>query len=79
MEENRNNVTLEVQVGRRVKALRVLRGYSQRDLAIACGLSNQTLSNIECGKSDFRLSTLRAIENVLQQRLLTIPKEDIFL
>lgn len=79
MEENRNNVTLEVQVGRRVKALRVLRGYSQRDLAIACGLSNQTLSNIECGKSDSRLSTLRAIENVLQQRLLTIPKEDIFL
>lgn len=79
MEEKKNNATLEVRLGRRVKALRVLRGLSQKELAVACGLSNQTLSNIECGKSDFRMSTLKAIENVLQQRLLTIPKEDIFL
>ena len=77
--EEKKKATLEVQLGRRVKALRVLRGLSQKELAVACGLSNQTLSNIECGKSDFRMSTLKAIENVLQQQLLTIPKEDIFL
>ena len=71
-------LSFEVLLGRRIKAVRALRGISQRQLAEKCGISNQTLSNIECGKSDFRLSSLKAIEGVLNYSLLKISHDDIF-
>lgn len=40
-------------------------------------MSNQTLSNIECGKSDFRIGTLKVIEEVWQCTLILIQNEDL--
>lgn len=71
-------MTLEQRLGRRIKAMRALRGISQHELADACHMSNQTISNIENGKSDFRIGTLREIEKVLNCTLLLVPNEDIF-
>lgn len=77
--QKKENATMSVEqrLARRIKAIRVLRGYTQRELADLCGMSNQTLSNIECGKSDFRIGTLKVIEEVLQCTLILIPNEDL--
>lgn len=71
-------MSIEMRLARRIKAIRVLRGYTQKELAAKCGMSNQTLSNIEGGKSDFRIGTLKVIEEVLQCTLILVPNEDIF-
>lgn len=77
--QKKENATMsvELRLARRIKAIRVLRGYTQRELADLCGMSNQTLSNIECGKSDFRIGTLKVIEEVLECTLILIPNEDL--
>ena len=74
-----NDSGIEMRLARRIKAVRAYKGLTQKELADACGISNQTLSNIECGKTDFRIGTLKIIEEVLQTTLLTIPNEDIYL
>lgn len=66
------------KLGRRIKAHRALQGISQKDLANRCNISTQTLSNLELGKSDFRISTVLMVEEVLNCRLLGIPEENIF-
>ena len=70
-------MSVEMRLARRIKAIRILRGYKQKELADLCGMSSQTLSNIECGKSDFRIGTLKTIEEVLQCTLILIPNEDL--
>lgn len=77
--QKKENATMsvELRLARRVKAIRVLRGYTQKELAEKCGMSSQTLSNIECGKSDFRIGTLKVIEEVLECTLILIPNEDL--
>lgn len=74
-----NESSIEMRLARRIKAVRAYKGITQKELAEACGISNQTLSNIECGKTDFRIGTLKIIEEVLQTTLLTIPNEEIYL
>ena len=70
-------MSVEVRLARRIKAIRTLRGLSQKELADKCGMSTQTLSNIECGKSDFRIGTLHEIERALECTLLLVPNEDL--
>lgn len=67
-----------VKLGRRIKAHRALHGISQKELAEKCGISSQTLSNLELGKNDFRISTVLIVEEVLKCRLLYVPEENIF-
>lgn len=74
-----NESSIEMRLARRIKAVRAYKGITQKELAEACGISNQTLSNIEYGKTDFRIGTLKIIEEVLQTTLLTIPNEEIYL
>lgn len=68
---------LAVRIGRRVKAIRVLRGYTQKELAELCNMSNQTLSNIETGKGIFNFTSIEKIERVLACTLILIPNEDL--
>ena len=75
---NEGSLTLEQRIGRRIKAIRVLRGITQKELADAAGMSNQTISYIEQGKSDFRIGTLKEIEKVLKCTLVLIPNEDLY-
>lgn len=75
---NEDSLTLEQRIGRRIKAIRVLRGITQKELADATGMSNQTISYIEQGKSDFRIGTLKEIEKVLKCTLVLIPNEDLY-
>lgn len=65
------------RIGRRIVALRTLRNISQARLAKKCGISNRTLSDIENGKTDFRISIIAKIEDVLGATLFLVPNEDI--
>ena len=69
-------MSTEQRIGRRLKAIRILRGFSQKALADACGYSNATICNIERG-GDYKISTLHKIEEVLQATLIFIPNEDL--
>lgn len=66
----------EQRIARRVKAIRIERGLTQKELADRCGYSNTTISNIEQGR-DYKVSTLRKIEEVLQCTLIVVPNEDL--
>lgn len=68
---------LHERIGRRVKAMRVLRGVTQAQLAEKTGMSTQTLSNLELGKVNCRLDTLRAVETALECTLILVPNEDL--
>lgn len=65
------------RIGRRIVAIRALRGITQTQLAKECGISNRTLSDIENGKTDFRISIIAKIEDVLGATLILVPNEDI--
>lgn len=69
-------ISTEQRIGRRLKAIRILRGFSQKALADACSYSNTTVCNIERG-GDCKLSTLREIEKVLKCTLILVPNEDL--
>ena len=56
--------TLE-QIRINIKAHRIKQRYSQQALADRCGLSKQTISNIETGRNQPTASTVIAISNVL--------------
>lgn len=71
------SVPIEVRIGRRIKAIRMLRDMKQTELAEKTGMSTQTLSRLENGQTDFHLSTIKAIEEVLKCTLLLIPNEDL--
>ena len=65
------------RIGRRIVAIRALRNKTQAQLAKECGISKHTLSDIENGKTDFRISIIAKIENVLGATLVLVPNEDI--
>lgn len=70
------DLTTEQRIARRLKAIRIIRGMTQKELADACGYSNATICNIEKG-GDYKISTLHKIEEVLKCTLLLIPNEDL--
>lgn len=69
-------MSTEQRIARRLKAIRILRGMTQKELADACGYSNTTICNIERG-GDYKISTLHKIEEVLKCTLLLIQNEDL--
>lgn len=69
-------MSVEQRIARRVKAIRILRGLTQKELAERCGYSNATICNIEKG-GDYKISTLHKIEQVLECTLIMIPNEDL--
>ncbi len=59
--ENRDSLSADLLVGKRLRDLRIRRGYSLRELADHSGLSINTLSLIENGKSSPSVSTLQQL------------------
>lgn len=61
------------RLGRRVKALRLERGLSQRKLAMAVGMNNSDLSKMEAGTANFLFDRLERIASALG-----VEVEDLF-
>lgn len=55
----------KVQVGERIKELRILNKYTREELATKVGISVKFLYNIEQGKQGFSAETLLALSEVL--------------
>lgn len=63
----------QARIVQAIVARRVAFGWSQRQLAEACGVHRNMISAIESGKTDVRLSTLLRITNVLNLRIISAP------
>jgi transcriptional regulator with XRE-family HTH domain len=63
------------RVGERVKEERLLRGWSQRDLAREAGTTAETISSIETGQHEPRPSTLRKLAEGLGLEVRDFYKE----
>lgn len=61
LDESTDSVELDQSFGARLKALRVDRGFSQRELAKKSGIANTTISLIEKGKMSPSLSSIKKI------------------
>lgn len=57
--------SLQVALGARIVRLRKARGTTQERLAESADMSRNALSDIELGKADIRLSTVRRIAEAL--------------
>lgn len=53
-------------IGLRIAMRRQVLGISQMDLALACGISANTMSSIEAGRVDTKISILRKIATELR-------------
>jgi transcriptional regulator with XRE-family HTH domain len=60
-----NQEELQIGLGQRVVSYRKARGMTQDDLGEAASMSRNALSDIELGKSDLRISTVRRLAVVL--------------
>ncbi len=54
-----------VYVGERLKALRIRRALTQKELAEKAGLSTNALNRLELDKAEPRMSTLRKLSKAL--------------
>jgi transcriptional regulator with XRE-family HTH domain len=57
--------TLQIQVGKRIQALRESKGISQQDLASKCNFEKSNMSRIEAGRVNSTLATLSKISKAL--------------
>ena len=61
-----------LKLGYKIKFERGKRKISQLDLALKTGLTTRTVSRIECGTIDPKLSTLSKIANALEIDLIEL-------
>lgn len=60
-----------IPLGRRIRALRIKRGWMQVDLAVNAGLTRETISNIELAKKE---AGIRALQKISQAFSMTIAQ-----
>lgn len=60
---------LQVDIGIRVKQLRLERKLSQDELAVYSGVSSSVLRGIEAGRENFTIETLMALAEALDKPL----------
>ncbi|WP_296406034.1 cupin domain-containing protein [Psychrobacter sp.] len=63
-------------IGKKIKQLRLTRGYSQRKLATLAGLTNTSISSIERNKVSPAVNTLKSILEVLGSDLATFFSDE---
>jgi len=60
----------DLTIGRSIRAVRVRRGWRQQDLAVAAGVSQSTVSRLECGElGEIPLATLRHVAGAIGMRI----------
>jgi transcriptional regulator with XRE-family HTH domain len=68
------NHVLLVQLGKRIKALRNKKGWTQTDLAVHLDLNRGHLSDIERGKREAGIITLQVIAKGLDTTMAALLK-----
>lgn len=67
----------KMRIAKFVRERRKKFGMSQKELADRCGISTQTLSNLELGKSDYYVGVLGLLERELKCRFILVLNEDL--
>lgn len=74
--EKREPVDLNtIQIGKKIREFRKIRGWTQGELAEKCGFSQQTISIAEKGYINISFLTLKKILDVLNLEMLIVEKE----
>jgi transcriptional regulator with XRE-family HTH domain len=76
MTQPNNEHRIDIEVGRRLKQLRKMKGYSQASLARAVGITFQQIQKYENAKNRLSVSRLTAIAHVLQVPFSTFVDPD---
>jgi len=63
------------EIAERLRAARVARGLSQRELSALAGVPQAQISRIEAGAVDLRLSSLVALAHALDLELALVPRK----
>ena len=59
-------MNIEIDIGSRIKSIRLEKGILLKDLAKKCGISSSMLSQIEKGNANPSLNTLKSVAKVLE-------------
>lgn len=70
--------TIPVLTGPKLKAIRALRGVTQKQLADATGMTQTAVAQYEAGKREIRTDTLRRICEALNVKVQYIVDETVF-
>lgn len=62
--------SLQINVGKQIKKIRELKGFSQQDLAAKCNFEKSNMSRLEAGRVNPTLSTLEKVANALEVSLV---------
>lgn len=62
------------QLGRNIKAERIIKGLSQEELAEAYGCERDYISKIECGKQNLSIKKIVKIANILECKMVALLK-----
>jgi transcriptional regulator with XRE-family HTH domain len=63
-------------LGREIKKVRIDKGWKQKDLRVATGLSQKYLSEIETGRVDPRISIVKRIATALGVSIDRLTREE---
>lgn len=66
-----------IQIGNKIREERKRKGMRQAELAKRCGITSATLSNIESGKTDCRMSIVGRLMDILNANLVFVTKQDV--
>jgi len=65
---------LLVKLGKRIRALRQKRGWTQTDMAVYLDMNRGHISDIECGKREAGVITLQVIASGLDTTMANLLK-----
>jgi transcriptional regulator with XRE-family HTH domain len=71
-----NEANLELKIGRKVRALRNEKGFSQEYVAFNLNISPKTYSNMENNKSNISINTLEKLAKLYDKNILDILLDD---
>lgn len=57
--------SLQIEVGKRIREIRIEKKLSQQDLAAKCNFEKSNMSRLEAGRSNATLSTLEIVAKSL--------------
>jgi transcriptional regulator with XRE-family HTH domain len=69
-----SNHALCVQLGKRIRALRLKKGWTQTDLAVHLDMNRGHISDIETGKREVGIITLQVVARGLETSMSTLLK-----
>lgn len=71
------NKEFNLKLGYKIKYERVKKHLSQLELSMQCDLSTRTLSRIECGTIDPKISTIKRIADTLNIEIYELLKFEL--